>query len=147
MRYREITKSDITDMAGLFVKAFNAPPWNDEWTEEVAYKRLRQMLDCDGAYGIIGMEEDRVCGFILGCREHYYDAPHFQIKELCVLPDVQGGGAGTALMRELESRLRARGVRELYLLTARVKELVGFYGKNGFAEPGDMVMLSKSISN
>ena len=43
MEYRELNETHLKDMATLFVKAFNTYPWNEEWTEEIAYKRLAQM--------------------------------------------------------------------------------------------------------
>ncbi len=34
----DIKCEHILECSKLYVKVFNAKPWNDEWTEETAYK-------------------------------------------------------------------------------------------------------------
>ncbi len=40
MNFKEITISDIKELADMYVATFNSPPWNDEWTIENCLKTL-----------------------------------------------------------------------------------------------------------
>ena len=83
MEYRELNETHLKDMATLFVKAFNTYPWNEEWTEEIAYKRLAQMINCDGFYGMVAIKDSQIVGMIFGRQEQYYNGVIFEIKEFC----------------------------------------------------------------
>lgn len=146
MNFREISITDLTVLSDLYIKTFNAPPWNDEWTEKTATTRLAQMINCAGFYGIILMYKLEPCGFVLGNKEEYYNATHFQIKEMCIVPSEQRCGCGTLLMQEMEQRLQLQGVQELYLFTGRINEIVSFYSKNGFEEWTGMVLMGKKTN-
>ena len=74
----------------MYVETFNAPPWNDAWTEETAGKRLGQMAAAETFYGICAFEEEVLCGMVLGFSEQFYDGVLFEIKEFCVkMPAVE----------------------------------------------------------
>ena len=66
IKYYEMTHKDIDEVSKMYVECFNAEPWNDKWTEEIAAKRLLKMLSYDGAYGIVCREDGNVLGMILG---------------------------------------------------------------------------------
>ena len=34
IKYKELTKEHIKEIAEIYVDAFNSEPWNDEWTIE-----------------------------------------------------------------------------------------------------------------
>ena len=50
--YKEIEKDDLAALAAMYVETFNAPPWNDAWSQETAEIRLRQMAEAKTFYGI-----------------------------------------------------------------------------------------------
>ena len=39
IKYYEMTQKDIDEVSKMYVDCFNAEPWNDKWTEEIAAKR------------------------------------------------------------------------------------------------------------
>ena len=47
MEFYEMKESMVLELANMFMNAFNAPPWNDKWTEETAGRRIRQMITGD----------------------------------------------------------------------------------------------------
>ncbi len=142
MIYKELEEKHIGEIAELYVRTFNAKSWNDSWTIESATKRLLQMLHCDGFYGIVCYENDKLIGLILGNHEYYYSGMHFNIKEVCIDVEMQGKGFGTSILEEFLSRLKKRGISEVYLFTS--KEQAGFYNKNGFEEFG-LVLTGKKL--
>ena len=146
VRYEELTKEHIKEIAEIYVDAFNCEPWNDEWTIESASKRISQMINCEGFDGLVAYEGEKLIGMILGNHEYYYDAMIFQIKEFCVSLQVKGTGIGSKLLDEFTTRLKSKGIERVMLFTSRTDVTEGFYKKHGFESFEDMVMMEKEIS-
>lgn len=145
MRYEELKDDHIAALAKLYVEANNAPPWNDEWTEKSATCRLMQMLRCDGFYGLVSFEADSMTGMILSNHEYFYNRTHFFIKEFCVDVRLRNKGIGTLLLEEFITRLKFRGINEVYLFTSRTDVTEKFYRKRGFKSWDNMVLMGKSL--
>ncbi|MGL4107195.1 GNAT family N-acetyltransferase [Clostridium sp. LP20] len=145
MIYKNLTKEYIKDVSELFIKAFNAEPWNDKWTMETASKRLLQMMNCDGFDGLVAFEEDKLVGMILGNHEYYYSGMQFVIKEFCIDTSLRGTGKGKKLIEDFEERLRGKGIDEVILMTSRADETQGFYSKRGYKEISSLVMMMKEL--
>lgn len=143
--FETITQAHLTQLANLYVRAFNAPPWNDRWTAGSATGRLSLMMRAEGSFGLVMYDEKGVCGMMLGGREFYYDCMHFQIKELFTDPRVQGTGAGTALLEESERRLKKMDIRKVYLFTVRDEATEGFYQRRGYTPKENMIVMSKRL--
>lgn len=146
IKYKELTKEHLIDVAEVYVEAFNSEPWNDKWSIESASNRISQMINCEGFDGLVAYEGEKLIGIILGNHEYYYDAMLFQIKEFCVASQVKGTGVGSKLLDEFTIRLKAKGIDRIILLTSRRNETEGFYRKYGFNSIEDMVMMGKDIS-
>lgn len=143
MVFEEIKKSDIINIAMVYVKTFNAKPWNDKWTIETAYNRLMQMVNCEGFYGLMLKESDNIIGIILGNHEYYFTGMQFLIKEFCIDPNFQGKGFGKELLNEFSARLKENGIKEIYLFTS--KEQSAFYKKHDFWELNNIVFMNKEL--
>lgn len=146
IEYKELTKEHIKEIAEIYVDAFNAQPWNDEWTIDSASRRISQMISCEGFDGLVAYEDERLIGMILGNHEYYYNGMHFNIKEFCVDLRLRGEGIGSRLFEEFITRLKNNGINEIILCTLRTDETEGFYKKHGFEIFKDMVMMGKEIS-
>ncbi|WP_035284644.1 GNAT family N-acetyltransferase [Clostridium sp. LS] len=145
MKYQELTMEHIKEISEIYVNSFNSEPWNDKWTIESASKRISQMINCEGFYGLVAYEEDRMVGMILGNHEYYYDAMLFQIKEFCVDSRIKGSGIGSELLDEFMARLRIKGINRIILLTLKSNQTEGFYKKHGFKIFDDMILMGKDI--
>ena len=145
MMYENLQYKHITDLSILYQDAFNAPPWNDQWTLESASKRLMQMLKCDGFYGLVSYKNNKIVGMILGNHEYFYDGVHFNIKEFCVDINLRGNGFGSALLNEFLIRLRNNGIDEAILFTSRTNGTEDFYNKHGFKSFNTMVMMGRKL--
>lgn len=145
MEYYEITNKDIEEVSKMYVECFNAEPWNDKWTEEIASKRLLRMLNYDGTYGVLCHEDGNILGMILGHEEYYYDGINFEIKEFCIRKDIQGKGIGIKLLENLEERLKEKGIKRIFLLTCLNNKTEGFYKKRGYTTCNNMILMNKDI--
>ena len=56
----------IEELTALFVDTFNAPPWNDTWTEKSARTRLRDIIRMPNFFGGAEYRDDRLVGLIMG---------------------------------------------------------------------------------
>jgi ribosomal protein S18 acetylase RimI-like enzyme len=94
--------------------------------EEIA-KKLRR----DPDLFLVADEAGTVVGAVLGG----FDGRRGMVYHLAVAPEQQGNGLGTALMEELEARLRAKGCRKYYLLVTQDNAgVVAFYERLGWSQ-------------
>ena len=61
MDYRKITIEDLQELAKIYAETFNSDPWYDKWTQKTAEKRLCQMANNGGFFGILSYDE-RIIG-------------------------------------------------------------------------------------
>jgi ribosomal protein S18 acetylase RimI-like enzyme len=141
MRYRALQRDDLKTCAEVFVEVFNGPPWNEDWSVSSALPRLTEIAGTPGFEGLKVLSGDRMTGFLMGYIESFDAGGDFYLKEMCVLPDMQRRGIGTALLDQLKARLIEKGAEKLYLLTARDGPAAQFYEKNGFYTSDKMIMM------
>lgn len=141
MKFVPMTSHTLPACARVFVSAFNGEPWKESWTEEIALERLGNYLACPTFFGLVLEEEGEVIAFLCGQHEPYYDAPRFYIQEFCCVRP--GGGVGTRLLEEAEGQLRARGVRNFYLMTSRGERTEGYYSRRGYRTMEETVWMIK----
>ncbi len=141
MQSAPIIRDDLSECSDLFVKVFNRPPWDENWTVSTALARLTEIVGTPGFEGLKAISDGRIIGFALGYAESFDGGGDFYLKEMCVLPDVQRKGIGTAILEELKAHLLRIGARKLYLLTERGGRAENFYEKNGFYTSETMIMV------
>lgn len=143
MDYRKITIEDAPELAKIYAETFNSDPWYDKWTQKTAEKRLSQMINNSGFFGIVSYNEEGITGMILGEEEQYFDGVIFNIKEFCVKNELRGKGIGTELLAEFERNLKGMGIRETVLMTNLEDE--EFYKKRGFRRSRGIIYMGKEL--
>ncbi len=143
MDYREINISDVPELAKIYAETFNSDPWYDKWTQKTAEKRLSQMVNNGGFFGLLCYDESGITGMIMGEAEQYFDGVIFNIKEFCVKNELRGKGIGTSLLEEFERRLKGMGIRETVLMTNLEDE--EFYKKRGFHRSRGVIFMGKEM--
>lgn len=146
MDIREINLDDIENCAGLYVKTFSAPPWNEDWTISRASERLGHFYHSLGFQGVIAIQDETVAGFVLGNIEPYSNGPIFYLRETCTAAEYQNRGIGTAMLKQLEVRLQLKGVSSIYLVTERDIPAARFYLSRGYIAEKNTVVYSREIS-
>jgi aminoglycoside 6'-N-acetyltransferase I len=145
---------DVRRCAEVFVEVFGRAPWNEEWEIADALMRLEEISRMPGFYGVIAYEDEaegspgtseRVLGFAMGYTERWKQRRHFYLKEMCVVPDRQRSGIGTAILEALCQGLAAMGVEAIYLLTLRDSPAAVFYEKSGFHISPRMIRMGKRL--
>lgn len=130
--------SYLPQMAELYKKAFEMPPWNDDWSDtdqlteymkeiSYAYRPLNYGLRIDG----------RLCAVSIGHIKHWWQGTEYYLDELFVDPDCQGQGVGSHFLELIEEDNKKRGLSGIFLQTENDKPAYEFYQKRGFHElPG-----------
>jgi len=146
--HREINEMYIEELAKKYIETFNSPPWNDKWTLSLAAKKLDEMINCRGSFGLVCFDnENNMLGMIIGNSDTFYNCTYFFVKDYFIIPSHQGKGIGTALLNELENRLKIKGIGKIYLSTLRKEQTEGFYLKRGYESWNEMVMMGKTIDS
>jgi len=146
MEYEVMKEKHLPQLSEMYVEAFNAPPWNDEWTLESAYERLLQMMKCEGFYGLVAIDNNHsICGMIMGNHEIYFTGIHFHIKEFCVRTKLRRAGIGSALLKEFENHLAQKGIESIYLFTSKTDETEAYYQKMDYNSNQGMIMMGKNL--
>jgi len=84
-------------------------------------------VDSSGALRFLVAEMDND---VVGCIGREVHGPHALLRSFAVAAGLRNSGVGSTLFREAESRCRAEGVREAYLLTTTAE---AFFSHRGFA--------------
>ena len=142
----ELEKSQYPLRVKHYVETYNALPWNDQWTEALSFKKISEMMDCRGAFGLVCHDDnDNFAGVIFGDPKIYFNCKQFFIKDFFVALPRQGKGIGSALMTEFEKRLSTMGIDKIYLFASKGEKTEDFYQNCDFHTWGGMVLTGKSI--
>ena len=76
-----LCESDIIHSADVFVSAFQAEPWNEEWRHEDALERLSELYANPSSLGIKAEYNNEQVGFALGYIEKWQENKKFFIIE------------------------------------------------------------------
>lgn len=131
MNIKRILKSDIKDLARLMVSVYNAPPWNDKWTEETAFESLVTLLEFPTFYGNIIIDEDRIIGAIIGHTRRYSTETTYYIDEFFVAEEYRRKGVASNLYKSTIDELKKLGVNGAFFTTLRNTAAYNFYIKMG----------------
>lgn len=143
--YKPITSTILEEIAEMFVATFNSEPWNEKWTKETAYTRLKQWLEWNNCYGLACYHNETICGMILGHEEQNYAGITFTIREFCIDNSMRGKGIGTKLYTALEKQLKEKQIQTIMLLTIKGDMTEKFYQKLGFETSKAIIFMEKHL--
>jgi aminoglycoside 6'-N-acetyltransferase I len=133
---------ELPACAAILVAAYNAEPWNDEWTPDKALEKLQCFYQSPKFYGWMAKDGDQLLGCLVGNVEPYYSGDYFYLKEMFVMPTRQHQGTGKALLATLKAHLADIGIETIILFTSQDHFPWGFYLQSGFAEMTGMRMMA-----
>ncbi|MEI9935692.1 MAG: GNAT family N-acetyltransferase [Pseudomonadota bacterium] len=123
---------DLDEVASLYQRTFNAPPWNEGWTIDAANERLSRILAGPNGLGVLASRDGAPIAFALGYLETWVSGMHFQLKEMCTVPGQQHQGIGTFVLEFLLRVLKERGVIQVFCETRAGVPAEAFYRRAGF---------------
>ncbi len=129
MEYRVIQNTDISQLAKVMSLAYLDEPWNENWNEEKAERRIKAILGNYQAVGLAAVDNGQVIGGLLGYVDPYADEDFFFVSELFVIPEHKRQGIGRQLLAELDTVLKEKGINVVQLISIDYNEI--FYHKCG----------------
>jgi len=141
--YRQMQKEDIEKIIPLYIQYWNGT--GDEWTPEVVYRRVWQVLGSPDAYCLMAEEGTAAIGFAMGRFETFFDLTAYDLVEIVVASEYQGSGVGTALMTELEGRVKELGAAMVQLISVNDDMHNHFYGKLGYGDAANLKLKAKFL--
>ena len=127
MEIKQINQNDIPTLA--VAMAYSEEPWNENWTQEKAERRIRAVLGNFEAMGLATFEDGKIIGAVLGYVDPYAEEDFFFVSELFVIPKKKKNGVGKQLLAELEKSLNEIKMNVIQLISIDYNE--PFYKKCG----------------
>lgn len=147
MELKELdVRGEMAAVMEIIRSGFAQAPWNETWDDEAALREyIEGLTNAPDSLSLGLYDGARLAGVSLGRIKRWYWGAEYCIDDLCVLPSMQGRGAGTEFVKLMDEYLRARGVRSVSLWTKRDAPACGFYRKNGFHEGEDKIVFEKEL--
>ena len=129
MEMKLINQNDIPALAEAMTAAYSEEPWNENWKQEKAERRVRAILSNFEAMGLAAFEDGKIIGAVLGYVDQYAEEDFFFVSELFVIPEKKKQGVGKQLLAKLEKKLKEKNVNVVQLISIDYNET--FYKKCG----------------
>lgn len=142
MKIREMTTADVKAVLPLYISYYNKQEGGC-WTEESAGKRIHQVLSMEDSFSLILEEDDSALGFAMGYFKQYDDIVGYTLEEIVIAYEYQNQGIGSALLRELEQRVKEKGASCVELQAVNDERHEKYYGKAGYNNAKNFVMKVK----
>jgi len=126
---RVVKNEDISQLAQAMSLAYAEEPWNENWSEERAVRRVNAILGNYQAVGLAAVDRGQIIGGLLGYVDPYADEDFFFVSELFVIPERKRQGIGRQLLAELDRVLKEKGISVVQLISIDYNEI--FYHKCG----------------
>jgi GNAT superfamily N-acetyltransferase len=119
-----ITLSEQLPDKNEYFSLFITTGWNNEYQ---ASPDDLEKANKNSWLVVCAYEENRLVGFGRAITDFVL---HAMIYDMIILPEYQGKGIGTLIIKTLINRCTAQGIRDIQLFCAKGKQ--AFYEKNGF---------------
>lgn len=141
--YRKMQQEDIAKVTPLFMKYWNGT--GDEWTPELVYRRVWQVLGSPDSYCLIAVDGENVIGFAMGRFETFSELTAYNLVEIIIASEYQNCGIGTKLLTEIENRVKELGAAMVQLVCVHDEIHEHFYGKLGYGDSTHLKLKSKFL--
>jgi predicted N-acetyltransferase YhbS len=141
MQYRIYKEADIEGLASAMSKAYSEEPWNEQWNQERAVRRVQAILGNYQSIGLVAEDDGVIVGGLLGFVDPYADEDFFYVSEIFVVPEYKKQGIGRNLIRKLEEEIKKRGISVVQLMSIEPNEV--FYGKCGLSKDDVSVLFKR----
>ncbi|MFA4986015.1 MAG: GNAT family N-acetyltransferase [Candidatus Brocadiia bacterium] len=134
--FRPFTPQDYDEVTALWSTAGIKLTLSDSRPE------IEKMLARNPGTCFVALSDGSIIGAVMGS----WDGRRGFVHHLAIRPEVQGTGAGKAMMKELERRFESMGVVKItFLVESDNEKVLGFYEKLGYSVRGDLIAVSKTL--
>jgi aminoglycoside 6'-N-acetyltransferase I len=137
----------VDEAVAIFIRAYQEPPWNEQWSPELARLRLDELLEHASCLVSTVYDDGYLAGFAIGTPHTSVVGRSLYLAELVVDPARQRRGFGKALLSFTEENAIRNGYRGIWLVTKRIGSATEFYSKLGFNGSDHLTVLSKRLAD
>lgn len=142
---RKIKITDLNRCVELLEKAYNKPPYNENFTSGSAFKYLKRKFDYCQDHSFVIEEDKNVIGFIFINLSYWTGGDGAIIEEIVIDENKQRQGYGKKLLEHADGYLKNLGIKFLMLWARKDAGAYGFYLKKGFIEDENMAVMFKKL--
>ncbi len=139
-----MTEGDLHPVVRFYMECYNEGD-DDDWTYEIASKRIMQVLTKSDSPCFIYEEKGMIVGFAMGYCEQFIRSSFYFLTEVLVSNAHRGKGLGTEIMEDIEIYLKDFNVNKILLLAANDEMHKHFYGKLGYEVDNAVICMEKRL--
>ena len=148
LRIRVMTIHDFSEVFHIGEEIFTAESFQSLYRTWDEYE-ITTLYNSDTELCLVAEVGEKILGFALGTTVTKHNSPwkYGYLVWVGVRRDIQQGGVGSGLFKEIKSRMKAQGVRMMIIDTsADNKPAVRFFEKQGFGDIQEHVYMSLNLS-
>jgi len=148
LRIREMTIDDFSEVFHIGEEVFTAEYSQSLYRTWDEYE-ITTLFNSDSELCLVAEAGGDILGFALGTTVNKHNSPwkYGYLVWLGVRTDIQQGGVGSGLFREIKHRMKEQGVRMMIIDTsADNRPAVNFFQKQGFGDIQEHVYMSLNLT-
>jgi len=149
LRIREMTIDDFAAVFHIGEQVFTAESFQSLYRTWDEYE-ITTFFNSDSELCLVAEAWGQILGFALGTTVTKHNSPwkYGYLVWVGVRTDIQQGGVGSGLFREIKHRMMEQGVRMMIVDTSADNEpAVRFFQKKGFGDIQEHVYMSLNLSH
>jgi aminoglycoside 6'-N-acetyltransferase I len=143
MMIRSVTTENLDECVSAFLKAYNCPPWNYNWTREKARQYLLEYTSCKQFVGFALYDDEQVVGAAFTHTKTWWTSPQLMIDEFFISGEKQRHGYGKTLLVHCDQFAREQQISSIVLMTNKFMPSYMFYEKNDYLTTQQYVFMFK----
>lgn len=145
MEIKLIETRHLQECSTLLMQVYNRVPWDNNWSEEVSERYLKEFMINPRFVGFIIYEDNRIVGAAFCHEKTWWTDDELFVDEFYISPNFQRKGYGKALLQHIEEYIKEKSLAGFTLLTNRFMPSVNFYEKNSFIKAEHVVFMYKEV--
>lgn len=138
MIIREAKEMDLKEIAVLFKEVYSELPYNENWTDKNALKKINDYHKFDKI--LIASEDNKIIAFIIYHEIIWDNHSNIFIDEIGVDKDYRGEGIAKNLLKNVEEYAKSNGFSKIELVSNMKSNAFQLYKKIGYEETNCKLM-------
>jgi aminoglycoside 6'-N-acetyltransferase I len=143
MEFIAINEQNLDECVGVFIAAYNSPPWSYNWSQADARQYLSEYLSSPYFVGFLLYDGATPVGAAIGHHKTWWTNKQIMIDELFIASQNQQKGYGRLIMQFLENYAKDKNVELVVLMTNKYMPAFQFYLKLDYIHADQYVFLFK----
>ena len=148
LRIREMTIDDFPEVFHIGEEVFTVEYSQSLYRTWDEYE-ITTLFNSDSELCLVAEAGEKIVGFVLGTTVNKHNSPwkYGYLVWLGVRKNIQQGGIGSGLFKEIKHRMKEQGVRMMIIDTSADNlPAVSFFQKQGFGDVQEHVYMSLNLT-